>query len=104
MQIADDKIVIEENGYIVKTSNWKRTIIQKEIPNIYNNNINDITFDFVYETYLTTNNNEWIVRFSSNDIINNNNIFYRDLDGLILIKIIFVKICQYKVKYIQCQH
>ena len=83
----DDPIIIEQGGFVVKTKSWKRTIIQKEIPQLSStkgSEINVISFDFLYETFLQIDNNEWLVRYSTANPIESKGIFYTDLNGLIL--------------------
>ena len=72
-------ITIEQNGFVVTTPSWKRTIVQKEIPAGVGG-LTATVFDFVYETNLQEPNEEWFVRFSSDDIANLG-VFHTDLNG-----------------------
>ena len=86
----DDTIIIKQNGFLVQTKYWNHTIIQKQVHDMFlqnnnnNNNNRNITitvYDFIYETLLTINNNDWIVRYSTYKPIYNKNKFYTDLNG-----------------------
>ena len=67
-----DDVVIEMNGYSVKTPHWSRTVTEKRIPTSYGNYATVIDFD--YETNLVFGNQEWFVRMKSP--IDNKGIFH----------------------------
>ena len=68
---------IEQDGYVVTTKDWKRTVIEKSYPTSFGTTATVI--DFVYEVNLQNDNEEWFVRFSSD--IANNGVFHTDLNG-----------------------
>lgn len=68
---------IEDGGYVVNTPNWKRTVVEREIPSEFGSS--STVIDFIFETDLKTDNEEWFVRFSSN--VANNGVFHTDLNG-----------------------
>jgi hypothetical protein len=68
---------IENNGWVVTTPKWKRTLVQHEYSDEFGNSA--IVLDFIYETNLDINNDEWFVRFTSN--IQNGGVFHTDLNG-----------------------
>eukprot|EP00980_Cylindrotheca_fusiformis_P004845 scaffold1034_cov127-Cylindrotheca_fusiformis.AAC.26 len=70
-------VTIEKDGYVVHTKNWRRTVIERTYPSSFGTTAKVI--DFVYETFLDTDNEEWFVRFSSD--IENKGIFHTDLNG-----------------------
>jgi len=78
---GQEKVTIEQGGYIVKTENWKRTIIEKQIPTEFGDKAT--TIDFIYEVNLDRPNQEWFVRFSSSgdNNIRNDGVFHTDLNG-----------------------
>jgi hypothetical protein len=69
---------IESDGAIVTTNNWKRTVVEREIED--DDGTTTVVIDFIYETNLQTNNEEWFARFTSPDI-KNEGIFHTDLNG-----------------------
>lgn len=71
------QVEILHDGYVVKTPSWSRTIYERKVPSEFGSA--STVLDFVYETDLKANNNEWIVRFSSN--ISNGGYFHTDLNG-----------------------
>jgi hypothetical protein len=80
--LSDQDLVIENNGFVVRTKYWTRTVIERKVPKASNNGGNKNTIiDFIYETNLITNNEEWLVRFSSSHDIQNKGYFYTDLNG-----------------------
>ena len=68
---------VEQGGYVVRTPFWNRTIVQKEVPNELGGSATVI--DFIFETNLTVDNQEWYVRFRSD--IANEGVFHTDLNG-----------------------
>jgi hypothetical protein len=70
-------IEIEKDGYVARTKNWRRTVIERSYPTSFGTTATVI--DFVYETYLETDNEEWVVRFSAD--IENKGVFHTDLNG-----------------------
>lgn len=71
---------IKDGGATVLTKHWKRTVIERKLPNDENGNQGGIAIDFAYETFLQTDNEEWLVRFVSPQI-ENEGVFYTDLNG-----------------------
>lgn len=73
----EDHFEIEQGGYVVKTKHWKRTVVEKS------ETLNGVTataIDFVYETFLQNPNEEWFVRFTGSQILNEG-VFHTDLNG-----------------------
>ena len=70
-------VELKEGGWIVSTPNWKRTLLLHEYSGEFDQSA--IVMDFIYETNLQSNNEEWFVRFSSN--IRNEGVFHTDLNG-----------------------
>jgi Glycosyl hydrolases family 38 N-terminal domain/Alpha mannosidase middle domain/Glycosyl hydrolases family 38 C-terminal domain len=68
---------IESNGFVVKTEFWTRTVVERPFES--SDGASATAIDFIYETDLTMNNKEWLVRFSSN--IANSGYFHTDLNG-----------------------
>ena len=68
---------IQNGGYVVETPNWKRTVIEREVPSEFGST--STVIDLIYETNLSQNNHEWLVRFSGD--ISNNGYFHTDLNG-----------------------
>ena len=73
-----EQVTIEEGGFVVSTSKWKRTIIEKRIPDDSGEGTATV-FDFIFKTKLETDNEEWFVRFTAP--IANDGIFHTDLNG-----------------------
>lgn len=69
--------IINQGGYVVKTRDWKRTVVEKSE---LRNGSTATVIDFVYETFLQNPNEEWLVRFSGHGILNEG-IFHTDLNG-----------------------
>jgi hypothetical protein len=67
----------QEGQWVVSTKGWKRTLVQHEYSDEFGRSA--IVMDFVYETDLQQNNEEWFVRFTSG--IQNGGIFHTDLNG-----------------------
>jgi hypothetical protein len=67
-------VKIQDGGYVVETSKWKRTIVEKKV------GANAIAFDFIYETFLEADNEEWFVRFHRAGL-ENGGVFHTDLNG-----------------------
>jgi Glycosyl hydrolases family 38 N-terminal domain/N-acetylglucosaminyltransferase II (MGAT2)/Alpha mannosidase middle domain/Glycosyl hydrolases family 38 C-terminal domain len=76
---VDQHLTIENGGFVVKTKLWTRTIIERNVT-IPNGSKTAVVLDFIYETNLEANNQEWFVRFSSHSI-HNEGYFYTDLNG-----------------------
>ena len=74
----ENNIHIESDGAIVTTQHWKRTVVEREIEGA--DGSTNVVIDFIYETNLQTNNEEWFARFTSPDI-KNDGIFHTDLNG-----------------------
>eukprot|EP00980_Cylindrotheca_fusiformis_P004846 scaffold1034_cov127-Cylindrotheca_fusiformis.AAC.27 len=70
-------ITITEDGYVVQTSDWKRTVVERRYPAALSATATVI--DFIYETNLQNDNEEWLVRFSAD--IQNEGVFHTDLNG-----------------------
>lgn len=66
-----------EGQWVVSTRDWKRTLVQHEYSDEFGRSA--IVLDFVYETNLQENNEEWFVRFTSS--IQNGGVFHTDLNG-----------------------
>mmetsp|Transcript_83 Transcript_83/g.95 ORF Transcript_83/g.95 Transcript_83/m.95 type:complete len:1276 (+) Transcript_83:55-3882(+) len=73
-----EKVTIQQNGFIVSTSKWERTIIQKKVPNEFGTGSATV-LDFIFKTKLEIDNEEWFVRF--NAPISNKGVFHTDLNG-----------------------
>ncbi len=71
---------IRDGGATVLTRHWKRTVIERKLPKDENGNQGGIAIDFVYETFLQNDNEEWLARFTSPDI-KNEGVFHTDLNG-----------------------
>jgi len=67
-----DNVIIERNGYSVKTSHWSRNVTKKRIHGYDGENVT--VLDFEYETNLVFGNQEWFVRMKAP--INNKGIFH----------------------------
>ena len=74
--VESNGVVIEDGGYIVTTDRWKRTVIEQEVPTEFGR---AFVIDFIYETHLLSDNQEWFARFSTD--IDNNGVFYTVLNG-----------------------
>ena len=70
---------IEAGGFVVSTTFWKRTVVEREIMSEYGEGT-VTAIDFIYETDLRDGNQEWFTRFSSSTIANQG-FFYTDLNG-----------------------
>lgn len=68
---------IQDGGWMVSTNNWKRTVVQHDYS--YEFGRSATVLDFIYETSLTSPNEEWVIQFSSS--IKNKGIFHTDLNG-----------------------
>ena len=82
---SEHDVTIENGGAIVSTKNWKRTVVERYVdPMMISEEEKDkqptVVVDFIYETNLQTNNEEWLARFTSSEI-NNEGIFHTDLNG-----------------------
>ena len=69
---------IRDGGATVLTKHWKRTVIERKLPK--DENGGGIAIDFVYETFLQNDNEEWLARFTSPNI-KNQGVFHTDLNG-----------------------
>lgn len=67
----------DQGGWVVSTPHWKRTIVQHEYSDEFGSSAT--VLDFIYETNLKEDNEEWFVRFTSN--IQNGGVFHTDLNG-----------------------
>jgi len=71
---------IEKGGYIITNDDnrgsWSRQVIERKVPSEFGT---ATIIDFVYETNLQTNNQEWFVRFTGD--IKNQGVFHTDLNG-----------------------
>jgi len=56
------------------------SIVERKLPKTENGDYGGVVIDFVYETNLQTNNEEWFARFTSPDI-KNQGMFHTDLNG-----------------------
>jgi Glycosyl hydrolases family 38 N-terminal domain/N-acetylglucosaminyltransferase II (MGAT2)/Alpha mannosidase middle domain/Glycosyl hydrolases family 38 C-terminal domain len=74
---ALNDVRIEKGGFVVSTQNWKRTIVEKEVPTEFGTKATVI--DYIFEIDLDRNNEEWIVRFGG-DILNKG-VSHTDLNG-----------------------
>jgi hypothetical protein len=70
-------VKIEQGGYVVATNDWKRTMIERSYPTALGTTATVI--DFIYETNLQNDNEEWLVRFSAD--VQNKGVFHTDLNG-----------------------
>jgi len=75
--ISADNVVVEDGGYIVTTEHWKRSIVEKEVTTEFGTTATVV--DFIYETNLRIDNQEWFARFTAN--IASNGVFHTDLNG-----------------------
>ena len=71
---------IKDGGATVLTKHWKRTVIERRLPIDGYAGQGGIAVDFAYETFLQTDNEEWLVRFTSPEI-QNEGVFHTDLNG-----------------------
>lgn len=75
------RIQIQENGFSISSSDergtWKRMVVEKKAPSQFGGEAKVI--DFIYETDLKSDNQEWLVRFTGS--VNNNGVFHTDLNG-----------------------
>jgi len=62
-------VTVSDDGYSVTSAHWSRTIVERE----------DGVVDFIFETLLQENNQEWFVRFETD--ISNDGTSYTDLNG-----------------------
>ena len=72
-----EKAKIKDGGFVVETENWKRTVIEKLVPNEFGTK--STVLDFIYEVNLQEENQEWFVRFACD--IKNEGISHTDLNG-----------------------
>ena len=80
--LLEQNLIIEHGGHVVRTKHWTRTVIERKVPITTNDGSSKSTIiDFIYETHLLTDNEEWLVRFSSSSGIQNNGYSYTDLNG-----------------------
>jgi len=75
---GNEDVTIEQGGYVVSTSKWKRTIIEKKVTDESGEGSATV-FDFIFKTRLDVDNEEWFVRFTAP--ISNDGIFHTDLNG-----------------------
>lgn len=75
--LKQNHVRVEHDGYVVVTDNWKRTVVEKEVPTEFGTTAT--VLDFIFETNLIADNEEWVVRFSGN--IKNGGVFHTDLNG-----------------------
>ncbi|KAL3939558.1 MAG: hypothetical protein SGBAC_005745 [Bacillariaceae sp.] len=68
---------IENGGFVVTTNDWNRTVIERSCPT--SDGTDATVIDFVFETNIPKDNQEWLVRFSTD--IENKGIFHTDLNG-----------------------
>ena len=71
---------IRDGGTTVLTKHWKRTVIERKLRKDENGGQGGIAIDFVYETFLQSDNEEWFARFTSPQI-KNQGVFHTDLNG-----------------------
>lgn len=76
--LKGDDANVELGGYVVTTEFWKRTVVEREVPTKFGTTATVI--DFIYETNLNQDNEEWFVRFRSANIANGG-VFHTDLNG-----------------------
>jgi hypothetical protein len=69
---------ISEDGFVVSTNFWKRTVIEREVAT-QSGGVTATVIDFVYETDILQGNQEWFVRFSGD--VANKGYFHTDLNG-----------------------
>ena len=69
---------IKERGFVVETKDWKRTVVERSYSTTEFGSMATV-IDFVYETDLQNNNEEWLVRLSAD--IQNEGVFHTDLNG-----------------------
>jgi len=70
---------IRDGGSVVVTKHWKRTVVERKLRRDDSLGAG-VAIDFVYETNLQTDNEEWFARFTSPDI-QNRGVFHTDLNG-----------------------
>ena len=70
-------VIIENEGYVVTTPQWKRTVVEKQIDDKFGTKARAL--DFIYEFNLDRDDQEWFVRFSRD--IKNDGVFHTDLNG-----------------------
>jgi hypothetical protein len=66
-----------DNGYTVHGPGWSRTVVEQIVPEEYAGSVTVV--DFIYETNLEEDNEEWFVRFSGD--VQNKGFFHTDLNG-----------------------
>lgn len=75
-------IQIENGGYIGrnkdKRGEWSRKVVERKVLSEFGE---ARVIDFIYETNLQSNNQEWFVRFSVSGKIANQGVFHTDLNG-----------------------
>jgi alpha-mannosidase II len=76
----DVEKAIQENGYVLGTEHWKRTLVEKRVDLPGSSSGTATVIDLIYETNLQNANQEWLVRFTANNIYNRG-IFHTDLNG-----------------------
>ena len=73
----ENRLIPANDGYSVSAPGWSRTIVEQPVPYEYEGRASVI--DFIYETNLDSDNEEWFVRFSAD--IDNQGYFHTDLNG-----------------------
>lgn len=68
---------VTSDGWSIDDGDWKRTLVEKRVSDEFGNSAH--VLDFIFETYLQTTEEEWVVRFSAD--IKNDGIFHTDLNG-----------------------
>ena len=74
-------VQMKKDGYSIVANDdrgkWKRRVIERKVPTEFGTTATVI--DFIYETNLQSNNQEWFVRFTGD--IQNKGVFHTDLNG-----------------------
>lgn len=76
----DVEKTILQGGYDVSTEYWSRKVIERRAGSPGSLDGAAVVIDMVYETNLQNPNQEWLVRFTADDI-KNQGIFHTDLNG-----------------------
>lgn len=76
-ELVNQGVVISNGGAVVETEFWKRTVIERKVSGEGSGTAT--VLDFIYETNLQADNQEWLARFSAN--IQNEGYFHTDLNG-----------------------
>jgi hypothetical protein len=74
---TDNVLLPLDGGFNVTSNSWSRTVVERPVPTQFADSVSII--DFMFDTKLETDNQEWFVRFSKE--ISNRGVFHTDLNG-----------------------